>query len=128
MRILCVVKGGAADQLEGELTLHDAHSADDAVVLRVFPGWLDRHEIGDLTNALMREKARDQDIRFWQIILLVLKKPPLSASSRDPKLLGASKAGKQHQSMVPFVPTSATVCRSPMSPWSSMGRYLSNCR
>src|SRR6266700_6167941 len=71
MRIARVVKGRATEQLEGELATHDAHGAYDAVVLRVFLGRLDRHEIGDLTDTLEREKARDQDIGLWQIVLLV---------------------------------------------------------
>jgi len=34
---------------------------------------LDRHEIGDFTYPLKREEARDQDIGFRQIVLLVRK-------------------------------------------------------
>src|SRR6516165_1882231 len=71
MRIACIVKGGATAQLEGELTLHDAHSAYNAVVLDGLLGRLDRHEIGDFTNPFMCEEACDQDIRFWKIVLLV---------------------------------------------------------
>src|SRR5918997_1701757 len=41
----------------------------------------------------------------------------------EQKTLGESKAGRHSQSMVPSVPTRAAVCRSPMIPWSSIGRY-----
>ncbi len=51
------------------------------------------------------------------------KQPSFSALSRAPKTLVASKRGRQHQSMDPCFPTSATVCRFPMSPYSSMGKY-----
>src|SRR3954447_11204139 len=44
-----------------------------------------------------------------------------------PKTLGASNEGVQYQSMVPFVPTRATVCRSPTRPCSAMGRYWPSC-
>src|SRR5215204_4960831 len=41
----------------------------------------------------------------------------------EQKTLGESKSGKHSQSMVPSVPTRAAVYRSPMIPWSSIGRY-----
>src|SRR5438034_449947 len=71
MRVSRIVKGRATDQLEGELTAHDANGAYDAVVPRVFFCRLNRHEIGDLTDAIEREKACDQDIRFWEIVLIL---------------------------------------------------------
>src|SRR5438034_8328060 len=71
MRVSRIVKGRATDQLEGELTAHDANGAYDAVVPRVFFCRLNRHEIGDLTDAIEREKACDQDIRFWEIVLFL---------------------------------------------------------
>ena len=36
--------------------------------------------------------------------------------------LGESKLGQQYQSIVPSVPTSAAVCRSPIRPCSAIGR------
>src|SRR5262249_6772884 len=48
--------------------------------------------------------------------------PPRSASRIEANTLGASKHGQQYQSMVPSVPTRATVRRSPISPWSAIGR------
>jgi len=71
MRVSRIVKGGATGQLEGELTPHDANCTYDAVVLRVLLCRLDRHEINDLTDTLKREKARDQDIGFWEIVLIL---------------------------------------------------------
>src|SRR5437763_10304329 len=71
MGIACIVKSRATDQLEGELAAHDAHSAYNAVVLCVFPGRLDRHEIGDFTHTIKREKARDQNIGLWEIVLIL---------------------------------------------------------
>ena len=47
--------------------------------------------------------------------------PPRSASSRAPKMLGESKCGRQSQSIEPSSVTSATVCRSPITPWCSIG-------
>ena len=41
------------------------------------------------------------------------KQPPRSASSRDANTAGESNRGRQHQSIVPSMATSATVCRSP---------------
>ena len=52
----------------------------------------------------------------------IRKYPPRSASRIDPNTLGESKCGAQYQSIVPSVPTSATVCRSPITPCSAMGR------
>jgi hypothetical protein len=48
-------------------------------------------------------------------------RPPRSASRIAPKTLGESKRGQQYRSIVPSVPTSATVCRSPIRPCSAMG-------
>ncbi len=47
--------------------------------------------------------------------------PPLSASSTAANTAGESKFGKQSQSMEPSVATSATECRSPMTPYEEMG-------
>jgi hypothetical protein len=47
---------------------------------------------------------------------------PWSASRIAAKTLGESKRGQQYQSIVPSVPTSATVCRSPIRPCAAMGR------
>jgi hypothetical protein len=52
----------------------------------------------------------------------IRKKPPWSASRIEAKTLGESNRGQQYQSIVPSVPTSATVCRSPISPCSAIGR------
>jgi hypothetical protein len=52
----------------------------------------------------------------------ILNRPPRSASRIDPNTLGESKRGQQYQSIVPSVPTSATVCRSPIRPCSATGR------
>jgi hypothetical protein len=52
----------------------------------------------------------------------IRNKPPRSASRIAAKTLGESKRGQQYQSIVPSVPTSATVCRSPIRPCSAMGR------
>src|SRR5438093_5406989 len=71
MRIARIVKGRATEQLEGHGAAHDAHSAYNAVVLGVFLCRLDRHEIGDFTHTLKREKARDQDIGLWEIVLIL---------------------------------------------------------
>src|SRR6266508_2974931 len=48
-------------------------------------------------------------------------RPPWSASRIAGKTLGESKRGQQYQSIVPSVPTSVTVCRSPIGPCSAMG-------
>ena len=48
------------------------------------------------------------------------KKPPFSRSSSDANMVGESNRGAQNQSMEPPVETSATVCRSPIRPWSAM--------
>ena len=45
-----------------------------------------------------------------------VNRPPLRLSSKDANTLGESKRGKQIQSTVPSVDTSAAVCRSPISP------------
>ena len=49
------------------------------------------------------------------------KCPPRSASSIEANTLGESNRGEQYQSIVPSVPTSATVCRSPITPCSAIG-------
>jgi hypothetical protein len=51
-----------------------------------------------------------------------VKLPPISASTIAPKRLGPSKRAGQNQSIVPSLPTSAALCRSPMTPWFSIGR------
>src|SRR5438128_7881735 len=71
MRVLRIVKGRVTGQCKRQCATHDANSAYDAVVPRVFFCRLNRHEIGDLTDAIEREKACDQDIRFWEIVLIL---------------------------------------------------------
>ena len=53
------------------------------------------------------------------------KNPPCRRSSKAAKMLGESNRGAQNQSMVPSVDTSATVCKSPMSPCAAIGGYAS---
>ena len=48
------------------------------------------------------------------------KRPPRRSSSSDAKTLGESNRGQQNQSIVPSVATRATLCRSPIIPWSAM--------
>src|SRR3954453_18812127 len=52
--------------------------------------------------------------------------PPRRRSRIAAKTLGGSKRSGQYQSIVPSVPTRATVCRSPMTPCSAIGRYSSD--
>jgi len=49
-------------------------------------------------------------------MLDILKYPPFWSSRMAAKTLGESKKGRQHQSMEPSLPTSATECRSPITP------------
>jgi hypothetical protein len=44
------------------------------------------------------------------------KDPPFLSSRMAAKTLGESKAGKQYQSMDPFIPTRAAVRMLPMTP------------
>jgi hypothetical protein len=44
------------------------------------------------------------------------QKPPRRSSSMRPKMLGLSKRGMQHQSMLPSAPTNASERQSPMMP------------
>ena len=46
----------------------------------------------------------------------ILKRPPFLSSRIAAKTLGESKCGKQSQSIDPSIPTSATLCMSPMIP------------
>ncbi len=46
----------------------------------------------------------------------IRKDPPRFESRIEPKMKGESKCGRQSQSIVPSRATSATVCRSPMTP------------
>src|SRR6476620_6585548 len=49
-----------------------------------------------------------------------LNRPTRSPSSSAAKTEGESKRGRHSQSMSPSVETRAAVCRSPMTPWSSI--------
>jgi K+ transporter len=55
-------------------------------------------------------------LRWASWTLAILKKPPFFSSRIAAKMLGESKCGRQHQSIEPSMPTSATVCRSPTTP------------
>jgi hypothetical protein len=52
----------------------------------------------------------------------IRNRPPPSASRIAAKTPGESNRGQQYQAIVPSVPTSVTVCRSPIRPCSAMGR------
>ena len=92
----------------------------------------DGHEVLDLADARRGQEARDQDVRVREVELLDGADPErrrdavAAAPARSriaPKTLGESNRGQQYQSIVPSVPTSATVRRSPMTPCSAIGRY-----
>ena len=48
---------------------------------------------------------------------------PLRVEQRRRTRSASRTAAQQNQSIVPFVSTSAAVCRSPISPWSLMSGY-----
>ena len=60
-----VVKGGPADHFKGQRTTHYRHRTNDVMVLISALSLLDGHEVGDFTNAINSEEARDEDIGFW---------------------------------------------------------------
>ena len=118
--------------LEAHVTAHDDHAPDQPVPVHALLHLaLDRHEVLHLPHPLVGEEARDQDVRVREVELLGL---PGSVGRMDrvvaalvlvedrPKTLGESKWGQQYQSIVPLVPTSATVWRSPTRPCSAIGR------
>ena len=82
-----------------------------------------RHEVEGLGHALRGEEAGQQHVGVRQVELLAAgvldgcsaKCPPFSSSRIEQKTLGESKAGRHSQSMVPSLPTSAAVCRFPMT-------------
>ena len=58
---------------------------------------------------------------IWRVaaspVAPILKRPPLRSSRIAANSDGESKRGRQSQSIEPFRPTSAAVCRSPMTPY-----------
>ena len=115
---------------ESHLPAHGEHPADDPVTVRL-AGARRGHEVLHLAHPVGREEAGDQDIGIGEVELLGATpvairgdaKPAAAVGVEDaPKTLGESKRGQQYQSMVPSVPTSATVCRSPIRPCSAIGR------
>ena len=98
----------------------------------------DRHEVLHLADPVRRQEAGDQDVRVREVELL--DRADRRARARPgsgrrfcrsriaAKTLGESKRGQQYQSIVPSVPTSATVRRSPMTPCSAIGRYSRRSR
>src|SRR5215470_1282597 len=84
VRIAGIVKGGPAIYLKRQRSSHHVNCANK-MVLSVPGSWLyNGHEIGDLTDPIMRKKARDENIGLWKIHLLRF----------DAILLGGSQAKK----------------------------------
>jgi hypothetical protein len=116
--------------LDGNPQRHLAADADDAAhEPAALPA--KRHEVDHLGHSGLGEEAGDEDVRLGVVELL--RRPflggrgdavvaPRSLSRMEPKTLGASKRGTQYQSIVPSVPTSAAVWRSPTMPCSAIGR------
>ena len=115
---------------EAHLAAHADHPPDEPVPVRS-RAVVDRHEVLDLADAVLVEEARDQDVRVREVELL--RRPALGRRARSEvaAALGVEdraedarrvEAREQYQSIVPSVPTSATVWRSPMTPCSAIGR------
>ena len=94
---------------------------------------LDRHEVLHLPHAVGREEARDEDVRVREVELL--RRPLVARRAQGvvaaavlvedrPEHARRVERGQQYQSMVPFVPTSATVWRSPTKPVLGDGEVL----
>jgi hypothetical protein len=119
MGIPGIVEGRTAVHHETEGAAHHVNRTDQMVFGNCGRRLLDGHKISDFTNAVMEEEARDDNVAFGKVQLFragaVLpgrseaKIPPLPASSSAPNTLGELKSGRQHQSIEPFLPTSATV-------------------
>ena len=125
-----VVEPGLALEPEVHLAAHSHHPAHQPpLVLGVAP---DGHEVLHLTDPVGGQETGDQDVGVGQIELLgrvpVVHRArsssgrPCRRPGSTPNTLGESNHGQHNQSMVPLVPTSATVCRSPMTPCSAIGR------
>jgi hypothetical protein len=112
-----------------ELELHGASHhldpPDELVPVARFGRHVHRHVVGDLANAIGREKAGDQDVGVRPVELLVgdslparrnLEAAALLVVQDGGETLGESKWGKQSQSMAPSFPTRAAVCVPPMIP------------
>jgi hypothetical protein len=104
--------------------------ANHAVVVHRLAGMRWGHEVLHLPTP-SGVKKRVMRIGVWDVKLLerqpsqsgeMRNRPPWSASRMAAKTLGESNRGQQYQSIVPSVPTSATVCRSPIRPCSAIGR------
>ena len=81
-------------------------------------GGVERHEVLGLLHGVPGVEAREQDIGVRDVELPGARRrrgSQLEAASAigvedGPNTLGESADGLQYWSMVPFVPTSATVC------------------
>jgi len=116
---------------EAHLPAHGEYPADHAVAMGRLAGTRRGHEVLHLPDSVEHQEAGDQDVGVGEVSCLELQpsqsgemrnRLPWSASRIAAKTLGESKRGQQYQSIVPSVPTSATVWRSPIRPWSAIGR------
>ncbi len=67
------VEGRPAVEAEANRPAHRPHNADDLVNLPDLARALNRHEVHDLADALVTEKARHQDVAVRHVHLLVLR-------------------------------------------------------
>jgi hypothetical protein len=80
------------------------------------------HKIDNFAHRVSAQEPGYQHVRVGLVQLpgadcsdLTEKLPPRPESRRDANAAGESNRGRQHQSIVPSVATSATVRRSPMT-------------
>jgi hypothetical protein len=116
---------------KAHLAANGDHAADEPVTVPFLPAPRDRHEGLELAHPLRREEAGDEDVRVREIQLLrrpaldggrdAVEAAPLAVEDGGEE----SNVGQQYQSIVPLLPTRATVWRSPMMPCSAIGRYSS---
>jgi hypothetical protein len=89
------------------------------------------HEVGELGDSIGRQEARDQDVGVREVHLLVGHPVVDRGELEAPAALVVEQSGEDARRVEVRVahpvdrsvrPTSATVCKSPITPWCSMGR------
>jgi hypothetical protein len=122
---------GAEAELQDGGPEEGEHPADQTVAVRRRPGARPGHEVVHFADTARRQEARDEHVGVRQVRLLGAPVLAVGRDAEETPAVGVEdrgeharrvERGQQYQSIVPSVPTSATVCRSPINPCSATGR------
>src|SRR5690242_3850907 len=89
-----VIESGPAIHAKSHRAAHHGNEPDQPMLFRMFGSVRDRHEVGNLSHAVGRQMASDQDVGVGPIELLVVDAFSFGADAKPAALLVIEKGAK----------------------------------